>query len=152
MDKNWLVRETEFQRATVRPQESVFTIGNGYLSTRGTFEEGLLGDLPATLIHGVFDDAPIVETELANAPDWLPLVPIIGDEPIHLDVGRLLRYERVLNLHNGVLTRTFRWQSSAGQTVDICYERFISLADKNVMVIRCQLTPVDFSGPVAWHM
>ena len=47
MDKNWLVRETEFQRATVRPQESVFTIGNGYLWTRGAFEEGLLGDLPA---------------------------------------------------------------------------------------------------------
>ena len=71
IDKNWLVCETEFQRTRVHPQESVFTIGNGYVCTRGTFEEGLLGDLPATLIHGVFDDAPIVETELANAPDWL---------------------------------------------------------------------------------
>ena len=46
MEKNWLVCETEFRRATIRPQESVFTIGNGYLSTRGAFEEGLLGDLP----------------------------------------------------------------------------------------------------------
>src|SRR5512134_3610502 len=121
MDKNWLVCETEFQRATVRPQESVFTIGNGYLCTRGTFEEGLLGDLSATLIHGVFDDAPIVETELANAPDWLPLTPIIGDERVQLDTGRLLSYERVLSLRNGVLSRRFRWQSSAGQTVDIHY-------------------------------
>src|SRR6266571_3297101 len=71
MHENWYVRETEFQRSGVRQQESVFTIGNGYLSTRGTFEEGFLGDLPATLVHGVFDDAPIVGTELANAPDWL---------------------------------------------------------------------------------
>src|SRR5919197_5317866 len=98
MEKNWLVRESEFLRTAVRPQESVFTIGNGYISTRGAFEEGLLGDLPATLIHGVFDDAPIVETELANAPDWLPFVPILGDEQVQLDVGRLLSYERVLNL------------------------------------------------------
>jgi trehalose/maltose hydrolase-like predicted phosphorylase len=151
MDTNWLVRETKFLRTALRPQESVFTIGNGYFSTRGAFEEGMLGDLPATLIHGVFDDAPIVETELANAPDWLPLTPTIGDERVQLDAGHLLRYERMLNLWNGVLTRAFRWQSPAGRTVDICYERFISLADKNVMVIRCQITPVDFSGPLAFY-
>jgi len=58
MDHTWLVRETEFRRLALRAQEAVFTIGNGYVSTRGTFEEGLIGDLPATLIHGVFDDAP----------------------------------------------------------------------------------------------
>src|SRR5215813_9874152 len=132
METNWLVRETEFRRTAVRPQESVFTIGNGYISTRGAFEEGFLVDLPATLIHGVFDDAPIVETELANAPDWLPLLPFIGEERVQLDAGQLLGYERVLHLRNGVLTRTFRWQSSTGQTIDIHYERFISLADKNV--------------------
>jgi trehalose/maltose hydrolase-like predicted phosphorylase len=85
---------------------------------------------------------------LANAPDWLPLLPIIGEERVQLDAGRLLSYERVLHLRNSVLTRTFRWQSSAGQTVDICYERFISLADKNVMVVRGRITPVDFSGSV----
>jgi trehalose/maltose hydrolase-like predicted phosphorylase len=149
MDTTWLVRETEFRRPTLRSQESVFTIGNGYISTRGAFEEGMLGDLPATLVHGVFDDAPIVETELANAPNWLPLVPVIGDEPMQLDAGHLLSYERVLYLRHGVLTRRVRWQSSAGQTVDIYYERFISLADKNIMVVRCRITPVDFSGPVA---
>src|SRR4030095_6551304 len=97
MDENWYVRETEFRRAAVRQQESVFTIGNGYLSTRGAFEEGFLGDLPATLVHGVFDDAPIVETELANAPNWLPLIPIIGEERLQLDAGQLLHYERVLD-------------------------------------------------------
>src|SRR5262245_4986048 len=139
MDHTWLVRETEFQRPALRPQETVFTIGNGYVSTRGTFEEGLIGDLPATLVHGVFDDAPLVATELANAPDLLPLALLIGDERVQLDAGTLLHYERVLSLHNGVLTRTFRWQSRTGQTVDICYERFVSLADKNVMVIRCQI-------------
>ena len=137
MDHTWLVRETEFRRPALRAQEAVFTIGNGYVSTRGTFEEGLIGDLPATLIHGVFDNAPLVVTELANAPDWLPLAPLIGDEHVQLDTGVLLHYERVLYLRNGVLTRTFRWQSSTGQTVDMCYERFMSLVDKNVLVVRC---------------
>lgn len=148
MDTTWFVRETEFRWAAIHPQESVFTIGNGYLCTRGAFEEAFLGDLPTTLIHGVFDDAPIVETELANAPDWLPLAPSIGDEPVQLDVGRLLRYERMLNLRNGVLSRTLRWQSRSGKTVDIRYERFMSLADKNIMVVRCHITPVDFSASI----
>ena len=151
MDHTWLVRETEFRRPALRAQEAVCTIGNGYVSTRGTFEEGLIGDLPATLIHGIFDNAPLVVTELANAPDWLPLVPFIGDESVQLDAGTLLHYERILYLQNGVLTRTFRWQSSTGQTVDIRYERFMSLADKNILVVRCQITPVDFSGPIAFH-
>src|SRR5262245_22004802 len=148
MDHTWLVRETEFRRAALRAQETVFTIGNGYISTRGTFEESLIGDLSATLIHGVFDGAPPLVTELANAPDWLPLAPRMWDEPVQLDAGALLHYERVLYLQNGVLARTFRWRSSTGQTVDIHYERFMSLADKNVLVIRCQITPVDFSGPI----
>lgn len=148
MATNWLVRETAFRRADLRARETVFTIGNGYLSSRGAFEEGVLGDLPTTLIHGVFDDAPLVETELANAPNWLSLGLFVGEFCVQLDTGSLQHYERVLNLRNGVLTRTLRWQSPEGQTVDICYERFISLADKNVMVIRCRVTPVDFSGPL----
>ena len=103
MDHTWLVRETEFRRPALRAQEAVFTIGNGYVSTRGTFEEASSATSPATLIHGVFDDAPLVVTELANAPDWLPLAPRIGDEPVQLDAGALLHYERVLYLQNGVL-------------------------------------------------
>src|SRR5207249_1746752 len=62
-----------------------------------------------------------------------------------------LSYERLLHLQNGVLTRMFRWRSSTGQTIDMHYERFISLADKNVMVIRCRVTPVDFSGPLVFQ-
>ena len=92
MDPTWLIRETEFQRPALRAQETVFTIGNGYISTRGAFEEGLIGDLPATLVHGVFDDAPLVATELANAPDVLPLALFVGDEQVQLDAGTLVHY------------------------------------------------------------
>ena len=147
MDENWYVRETEFRRAAVRQQESVFTIGNGYLSTRGAFEEGFLGDLPATWFMGSSTMPPSSRRSWRTHPTG-SLIPIIGEERLQLDAGRLLHYERVLDLRTGVLTRAFRWQRRAGQTVDIVYERFISLADKNVMMVRCRITPVDFSGAV----
>ena len=69
----WLISEDSFDPEKQHHKETIFTIGNGYLCTRGAFEEGHPGDRRATFIHGVFDEAPIVFTELANAPDWLPL-------------------------------------------------------------------------------
>jgi len=36
----WQIVETEFDPAGQRARETVFSIGNGYLGTRGTFEEG----------------------------------------------------------------------------------------------------------------
>jgi trehalose/maltose hydrolase-like predicted phosphorylase len=149
MDENWLVRETGFSRDTLPAQETVFTIGNGYLSTRGAFEEGYPGERGATLIHGVFDDAPVVMTELANTPDWLPFAPVIGGRRLRLDEGEVTGYERTLNLRNGLLRRTLRWRSPAGQTVDIEFERFTSMADKHVLAQRLRVTPVDFSGEIA---
>ena len=68
----WTITEDSFNPKSLHHQETIFTIGNGYLSTRGAFEEGYPGARGATFIHGVFDAAPIVVTELANAPDWLP--------------------------------------------------------------------------------
>ncbi len=146
MDDTWLVRETAFTRTSLRPQQAVFTIGNGHLSTRGAFEEGFLGEQPATLVHGVFDDVPIAMTELANVPNWLPLVPYLDEQPVQLDAGEADGYERVLNLHTGLLIRSYRWRSPAGHTVEVAYERFVSRADANVMAVRCRLTSVDWSG------
>ena len=61
----WTIAEPEFDPVRQHHQETVFTLGNGYLGTRGTFEEGYPGAWPATFIHGVFDDVPMVSTELA---------------------------------------------------------------------------------------
>jgi len=143
---NWLIRETTFDPNRLHHQETVFTIGNGYLGTRGAFEEGYPGARPATLIHGVFDDAPIVHTELANAPDWLPFVLLVNGERFGLDRGEVLEYQRTLDLRRGLLTRQVRWRSLAGNTVAIHIERFASLADPHVLAIRYQVTPLDFDG------
>lgn len=144
--RNWLISETTFDPDRLHHQETVFTIGNGYLGTRGAFEEGYPGARPATLIHGLFDDAPIVHTELANAPDWLPFVLLVSGERFGMERGELLDYERTLDMRRGLLTRRVRWRSPAGHTVDIHIERFASLADPHVLAIRYQVTPLDFDG------
>ncbi len=144
----WRVVETEFRPDRLRQMETVFTIGNGYLGTRGAFEEGYPGDTPATLVHGVFDDHPLFHTELVNFPNWLPLTLIVEGERFRLDRGTVLAYRRELDLRTGVLTRLVRWRSPAGHTVDLKIERFASLDDPHLLVIRLRATALDFAGTV----
>jgi len=145
ISENWLIRETAFDPERLHHKETVFTIGNGYLGTRGAFEEGYPGATPATLIHGVWDDAPLFFTELANAPDWLPFVLTVDGERFGLDRGEVLCYERVLDMRAGTLRREVRWRSPAGREVDVSIERFASLADEHVLAIRYRVTPLN--GP-----
>ena len=58
MDHTWLVRETEFRRPALRAQEAVYTIGNGYVSTRGTFEEGFIVTSPPPSFTGYSTTPP----------------------------------------------------------------------------------------------
>jgi kojibiose phosphorylase len=145
---DWSVIETQFDQTQLHHKETVFTLGNGYLGTRGSFEEGYPGSMSATLIHGVYDDVPVVHTELANCPDWLPLVVIINGDRFRLDHGEILSYRRQLDVRRGVLSRDVRWRSGSGYTVDIHLERFASLADQHVLALRCQVTPLDFEGTI----
>jgi len=145
---DWTVIETQFDPERLHHKETVFTIGNGYLGTRGSFEEGYSRALPATLIHGVYNDVPVVYTELANCPDWLPLTVSVNSDRFRLDQGEVLSYERQLDLRRGILSRRVRWRSPNGKTVELNFERFASLADEHVLGLRCQLTPVDFDGSI----
>ncbi len=148
---NWHITETEFNPEALHHKETVFAIGNGYLGTRGAFEEGYPDAWPATLVHGLFDDAPQVYTELANVPNWLPFVLFVNGELFRMDRGSVLSYRRDLDLLTGVLTRTVRWRSPAGHTMDLAIERFASLADRHLLGIRYRVTALDFEGTLEFR-
>ncbi len=145
----WNIIETEFNPHKLHHKETVFTLSNGYLGTRGTFVEGYPGDCAATYINGVYDDVPVGTKELAIAPNWLPLIIKLDGESFRLDAGKILHYERRLDLRLGLLSREVRWCSPSGHTIDLHFERFASFADCHVMAIRCQITSVDFTGNIS---
>jgi len=147
----WIVEESSFDPVHLAWQETVFTIGNGYVGVRGAFEEGYPGDKPVTLVHGLFDKAPLVFTELVNIPNWLDVHLVINGETFRMDRGEILSYRRTLDLRNGVLVRQVRWRSPGGHTTDLAFERFASLDTPHLLVLRCQAMPVDFSGLVEIH-
>ena len=129
-------------------QETIFTVGNGYLGTRGAYEERYLNEMRTTMIHGVFDDVPVVFTELANGPDWTEMDVLVDGQFFRLDQGSLLAYERSLDLRSGLHRRYVRWRSPKGHTLDLTFERFASLADPHLVCLRLAITSIDYQGPV----
>lgn len=137
----WTVSETSFDPRAQHHHETIFTIGNGYLCTRGALEEGYPQDRRATFLHGVFDAAPLVVTELANAPDWLPFEIRLNGERFGLQHGNVVAFERTLDLQSGVLTRRVDWASPRGEQVVIELERFCSLSSPHLVCLRVSVTP-----------
>lgn len=143
---NWSVIENQYTPEEMPYKETIFTIGNGYVGTRGTFEEAYPGQQAVTLVHGVFDDVPIVHTELVNVPDMFNMELIVGNDRFSLHQGKILEYERVLDLQTGTLSRRVLWETSQGHKLSLSFKRFASLADQHVLVLRCVIKAVDYAG------
>ncbi len=136
----WHIQEDAFNAKTLHFKESVYTFGNGYFCSRGTFEESYPDATPATLLYGVFDRIAIGKEELANAPDWLPLTLFVNGERFRFDRGRILAYQRSLDMQHGIVNRRVQWESPTGIRLTIVVERFASLADEHVGAIHYSVT------------
>ncbi len=157
----WHLREFPFEPEKLLYYETIFTIGNGYLGTRASFEEGYAGDMPATLIHGIYNHAPgMLVPELVNAPDWLDMRMTIDGTPFYLVTevddadfmrppqGIVLGYRRTLHLDHGLLRREVLFRAASGCVVRLVFERFASLHDVHVLGQRVTITAVDGSPEI----
>lgn len=144
----WLVVENAFDADKLNHHETIFTIGNGYLGTRGAFEEYYPNENRSTFLHGVFDDTPVVFTELANAPDWMELEIWLAGERFSLEEGSLEAYHRELDMSTATIKRSLTWRSPNGRTTRLEFERFASLADLHLCALRVQITPLDYTGKI----
>ena len=93
----WSIIETEFHPEKLHHGETIFTLGNGYLGTRGAFEEAYPAEVRSTFLHGVFDDVPVFFTELANAPDWLEMDIFLAGEPFETRPVKISDSGRIRN-------------------------------------------------------
>jgi len=141
--------ESAFDPTAQHHTETIFTLGNGTFATRGTFEEGYPGESTLTMAHGLWDDMPIVFTELVNLPNWLRLHITIDGDAFRLDQGRVLSFRRYADLRGGVLRRDVLWQAPNGKTIDLHFERFIAYSRAHVAAIRLLVTAVSHPCAVA---
>lgn len=148
---HWHILRNGFDPIQMHSLETVFTIGNGYLGTRGSFEEGYPGEKSATLINGLYDEVPLVFTELVNTPNWIDLQIIAAGSRLNLKTAEIRQFVRDLNLQNGELTRSFQWLIPGNGVLFLEFKRFASLADEHLMALACRVKSVDFSGEIEFQ-
>ncbi|HEY3338127.1 MAG TPA: hypothetical protein VGK18_06460 [Propionicimonas sp.] len=132
----WRITQHGFDVDAQHHSETVFTIGNGQMCVRGSFEEGYPDDHPAAFMHGVWDDMPVSVTELANLPRWWGVDLWFDGQRFRLDTGRLLSFTRSLDLRTGVLSRSVRWEAPSGAVVELGFERFVDFSSPHRAAVR----------------
>lgn len=135
--------------------ETLLSLANGYIGTRGTFEEPLDGQIAScegTYLNGVYQREPITYGESAYgfASHNQKMLQVPNGKRLELLAdGELLQAseqqpgQRVLDMKNGVLIRRQQFITASGQRLSLVSRRFVSLADSQLMAIDWQLTADD---------
>ena len=118
---------------------SLYSIGNGYLGTRGTFEEGFSSQERATFIHGLFVTPPNELPVLGAVPDWTTVSLSVDGEPVRLDLRPPAGFERRLDMRSGVTTRTFVWKGAETGTIRATFRRTASMAHPGLVALDMTL-------------
>ena len=151
MTSPWLVVEDGFDPALATRYETLFTVGNGYLGTRGTLEEGHQGALPGTFLCGVFDHHDSAVIDLVNAPDWVSLAVLVNGVRLDVTSASVLEHRRTLDLRTGVLSRDTLFADAEGRRTRLQTQRFASFADQHLCALRVRVTPENHDATVAVH-
>ncbi|MDE1548199.1 glycoside hydrolase family 65 protein [Jeotgalibaca caeni] len=145
----WKLTTTQLHQDEKRLQESLTSLGNGYMGMRGNFEEGYSGDThEGTYLAGVwFPDKtrvgwwkigyPEYFGKVINAMNFIQVRIEVDGHQIDLAKDRFDNFYLESDMQTGVLTRHFDWQNEAGNVkIRFHFERFLSIVQKEIAVIE----------------
>lgn len=145
-DDSWMILQDHYDPEENLKYESLFCLSNGYLGTRGAYEERTAKTIPCTYINGVFDQSETFMRELANMPDWLGLKLYVEKELIGVETCRVLNFTRALDMKHALLAKRFVLEDSKGRITEIEGIRMVSRSCVHRMGIRLYVTPLNYSG------
>lgn len=164
--ESWTITETEFKLENNYRNETTFALSNGYVGTRGTFEEAYDFDvntgLEGNFINGFYESEdirygeasfgfPLHSQSLLNLPNLKEVQIVLGDEAFSMKEGKVEDYARTLHMRDGILSRSLTWTSPKGKKVHLQFNRLVSFEMKNVMAERVLITSENYSGKISFQ-
>lgn len=153
----WIISYRSVTEPPIRLKETLFTLGNGYMATRGAFEDSNAPvHYPGTYLAGGYNrsisqiaNQYLVNEDLVNCPNWLPLTFKIEEEDwFEISKGTLLSFKEMLHLKKGLLKRSYRIQDTQGRIFVINSLRFLSQHNPHLGGIRYSITAENWSGKI----
>ena len=147
-----------------RLQESLTSIGNGYMGMRGNFEEGYSGDThEGTCLAGVWypdktrvgwwkNGYPEYFGKVINAMNFIAVGIFIDGEPLDLAKQPVADFHMELDMQRGVLNRSFLWKSEDDAAeIKFSFERFVSISQKELCLVRVTAEMLKGSADLEFH-
>jgi len=154
----WYLTYSGFDPGDEKLRETLTTVGNGYLGTRGAYEceNASFNFYPGTYISGIFNKTAsqvqgrdIWNNDFVNCPNWLPVEMKIGNgefvSPLSME---LLSYSQRLNMRKGAMERDVVVKDQVGRIIRFSSLRVASMADGHLCALRFDLTPLNFSAKI----
>ena len=155
----WKISTTTLDKENLRLQESLTSIGNGYMGMRGNFEETYSGDHhQGTYLAGIWypdktrvgwwkNGYPEYFGKVINAVNFIAMDIYINDQLIDLASLDPEDFHWELDMKNGVLSRHFTI-TTATNKVRFSFERFLSIVKNEAAYIRVTVELLAGTGNV----
>jgi len=137
-------------------REALCTLGNGYFCTRGAAAETEADDVhyPGTYLAGGYNRVTtemggrgIVNEDLVNMPNWLPLTFRIGSGNwFRLRAVDLDSYRQELDMRQGILCRSIKFRDKQGHRIRLEERRLVSMGNPHMAALETTLTAENWSG------
>lgn len=156
----WKIIEDKFHPEFNEVTESIFSLGNGRMGQRGSFEETYSGKtLQGNYVAGVYypdktrvgwwkNGYPEYFAKVLNAANWNGLEITIGDEIVDLNQSHINAFYRELNMKEGYILRTCSITLNSGKSIEIKSIRFTSMADDESGAISYSIKAINFSDTI----
>ncbi|MDH5204775.1 MAG: hypothetical protein OEW36_03860, partial [Hylemonella sp.] len=154
----WSLVYEHFDPAQEKQREALCTLGNGYFATRGAGSEAQADEVhyPGTYLAGGYNrlisqvaGREVENEDLVNMPNWLPLAfrPADGQwfDPVQ---HQILAYRQELDLKQGLLLRSVRYQDSQGRITRLDSRRLVHMAQPHLAAQEITITAENWSGQI----
>jgi len=139
-------------------QESMQSIGNGFLGLRGTYLEAKYNDdnYPATYVAGVFNQLAtpingrnVINEDLVNLPNAQYITFRINDgDFFKIDEKLITESLRSLDMKHGVLTITLLVKLPDGKELKIIEKKVADMTNYHDYYLQYSIEPLNFSGKI----
>ncbi len=157
-EDGWNFTYDGFNPEEEKLRETLTTVGNGYLGTRGCFEGEKASEThyPGTYIAGIYNKPPtkiqgrnIYNNDFVNCPNWLLIEFAIGTgkfiSPVKMGI---VSYTHTLNMKEGVMERSIVCKDGLGRITRIKSKRLASMANPHLCAMQYDITPVNYSDTI----
>jgi len=141
-EEEWAIFEENIDEERIRFFETIFTLGNGYLGSRGVLEEGHSKGYAGTYLAGVYDRGGGQSYEIVNVPNPVSVEILVNGRKLHPEGMEVVEHQRVLDMKRAVLKRHTVF-ADAGRRYEYESLRFFSLKDIHLGVMAFSFRALD---------